>query len=283
MRPFVYLLSLQCDDQGVYSHTTFLYRLNGRRYIMRCTQPDQFVLSSTVPEVLEELRAKEQGGSVLPNPGQVGGLSLSIDETRAFPKFDLTMTRAPANLGNDVFVKEMCLLDYVESEEHEKNKQYLLAEARVYEMMLASDADGGLNNMDGRNHICKYRGCVVERRDGVDYTVGLALDKLKESLKSRCQKPRAPLNVKRVVKEVGQALHYLHGLGYCHNDVSLQNIMVTEEDKAVLIDFDACRPDGAPLTKGALLGYKDPEQTKSSKENDWHGLNEVEKMLREVF
>jgi len=86
-----------------------------------------------------------------------------------------------------------------------------------------------------------------------------------------------------VVKEVGQALHYLHGLRYCHNDISLQNSMVTEEDRAVLIDFDACRPGGVPLTKGALLGYKDPEQTKSSKENDWHGLNAVEKMLREVF
>jgi len=49
----------------------------------------------------------------------------------------------------------------------------------------------------------------------------------------------------------------------------------------VLIDFDACHPDGAQLTKRPQLGYK---QTKSSTENDWHGLTKVtvEIMLREV-
>ena len=283
---FVETLATHLNGDGTYNHSSFIFLRGeeGRAYFMRCKEPDKEVIRTSVVQMLEVIKKKEEDKIAVPEPGQVGGNALEIDWTQAFPECDPAFLRAPANLKN-VFVKRMFLLGYGDPEEHKKNKENLLSEARVYEMMRANNAAGKLNDKDGYGNIIKYRGCVIKRLNGIDYIAGLALDLQEQDLMSRCEEPDSdiPVDVGRVVQDVRQALNCLHGLGYCHNDVNPHNIVLAEDGKAMLIDFDACLPDGKPLRKWPLLGYIDAEQTMSSYTNDWYGLRKVEEKLRAVF
>jgi len=282
---FVETLATHLNGDGTYSHSNFvvLRGEEGRAFFMRCKEPDKEVIRKSVVQMLEVIKKKEEANLAVPEPGQVGGNALEIDWTQAFPKLDPVSTRAPADLGKYVLVKRMFLLNYGDSEEYQKKQQNLLSEARVYKMMRASNEAGELIGKDGYGNIVKYYGCFITQHDGIDYIAGLALDLQEQDLMSRCEEPHIPLDVGRVVKEVQQELKFLHGLGYCHNNVEPHNIVLTEDDKAMLIDFDACLPDGVPLRKWPLLGYIDSEKTMSRKKNDWYGLSKVEEKLRSVL
>ncbi len=59
----------------------------------------------------------------------------------------------------------------------------------------------------------------------------------------------------------------MHGKGFAHRDVSPRNILVTDSNKAFLIDLGlACHADSAPSPSSAglagTLGYVSPEAMK---------------------
>ncbi|MEZ5967042.1 MAG: serine/threonine-protein kinase [Planctomycetota bacterium] len=69
----------------------------------------------------------------------------------------------------------------------------------------------------------------------------------------------------RIAAEVAAALHYAHGRGVTHRDVKPSNILITEDGRAMLLDFGvASTSDVARLTRtGTPVGslpYMSPEQ-----------------------
>lgn len=128
-------------------------------------------------------------------------------------------------------------------------------------------------------HIVKYYGCVVKGNE----VVGLAMEEHEEDLAIRCQHQDRPLDMNQVVCDVQLALDHLHGLDYCHDDVNPQNIVVTEDDSALLIDFDACLRKGLALCKWPLAESKRKDSTISFQDNDQYGLNKTEEFMREAF
>ena len=71
----------------------------------------------------------------------------------------------------------------------------------------------------------------------------------------------------RLLRQVAEALHYVHGQGVVHRDVKSSNILVTPEGRVLLTDFGLARAEGSShLTRSdALAGtlpYMSPEQAR---------------------
>ena len=78
------------------------------------------------------------------------------------------------------------------------------------------------------------------------------------------KKSNEPLeeNLIRVIfKEILQGVEYLHSQGIIHRDLKPDNVLVGQEGKIVLADFDLARVlQGLPLSKGvATVYYRPPE------------------------
>jgi len=211
-----------------------------------------------------------KGSSATPplSPGEVDGPELPIDPCEVFPLFEQHLfTRAPSR-DPTVLEKTPRLLSYNDPTARKKCKEWLRSEALVLELL----------KKHPHPHIVKYHGVVLE----VDRIAGLAFERLPHRLDQRCGAAAPPLDVAKVISGVSQALSHLHGLGYCHNDVNPQNIMLTDDDEAVLIDFDSCLPEGMPLSKGTTPTWGNGA-TVSSRENDMACLSQVKDLLREAF
>jgi len=127
-------------------------------------------------------------------------------------------------------------------------------------------------------HIIKYHGVVVEG----NRIVGPSIERLPQSLAERCRAAAPPLDVEKVTRSVENSLTHVHSFGYCYNNVNPQNIMLTDDDAAVLIDFDSCILETEPLSKGTMPCWGNGS-TLSSKDKDLACLDQVKKHLVEVF
>ncbi|XP_042912698.2 cyclin-dependent kinase 14-like [Parasteatoda tepidariorum] len=68
--------------------------------------------------------------------------------------------------------------------------------------------------------------------------------------------------VKTWLKDVLQGLDYLHSNGACHLDIKLDNVLISDENSALLCDFTFLRESKKPLHKhqiGMPLVYQPPE------------------------
>ena len=70
--------------------------------------------------------------------------------------------------------------------------------------------------------------------------------------------------IKQIILQVIKAAKYLHSLKYLHRDIKPDNILISEEGKIILTDFDLCRLESKgkddPLTRTAVtLYYRAPE------------------------
>ncbi|MBR4744705.1 MAG: serine/threonine protein kinase [Oscillospiraceae bacterium] len=75
--------------------------------------------------------------------------------------------------------------------------------------------------------------------------------------------PYTYAGAKKVLSGVGAALSVLHENGFVHRDVKPENVVIGENGRVVLIDFDIARPAGRPGTQTralGTLGYAPPEQ-----------------------
>ncbi|KAK1861501.1 hypothetical protein I4F81_004085 [Pyropia yezoensis] len=231
-----------------------IYELGSDSYFLRVSEPDLDVNEWRKCKELQK-RLKDLM-SAKAQPGHLNGPPAWVDLEQGCFKFDATIfTRAPDTLGTNVYVKTLGPLQIGDPVMCKEHQQYLESEALVYEVLKNSP----------HVHIVKYYGCVVKGTQ----VVGLAIEEHEEDLTIRCKQTDRPLDIDQVVRDVRAALKHLHGLGYCHNDVNPQNIVVSEDDRAVLIDFDACLTEGLPLGKWPLAGYKGEELTTSCKDNDW--------------
>ena len=63
--------------------------------------------------------------------------------------------------------------------------------------------------------------------------------------------------IKQIILQVINAAKYLHSLKYIHRDIKPDNILISNEGKIILTDFDLCRQESKgkddPLTRTFLL------------------------------
>ena len=95
----------------------------------------------------------------------------------------------------------------------------------------------------------------------------------------RREKP-ARERVLRVARDLFEGLRALHGAGQLHRDVKPSNVMVTPDDRAVLLDFGLAAPiRGTAMTVAAgTLDYMAPEQLWSlpvGPATDWYSFGVV--------
>ncbi|HWJ21401.1 MAG TPA: protein kinase [Gemmatimonadaceae bacterium] len=116
---------------------------------------------------------------------------------------------------------------------------------------------------------------AVDERDGLVYFVMALVDG--ESLASRlARERRPPLDVvRRVLREVADALAYAHGKGVVHRDIKPDNILLDRESgRAMVTDFGIARAaegDGRLTVTGVAVGtpaYMSPEQALGERDVD---------------
>ena len=80
------------------------------------------------------------------------------------------------------------------------------------------------------------------------------------------------------MNDVRSGVAHIHSKGLVHNDIKSMNVMLDENDTAVLIDFDSCRPNGASIgEKPGFVCF-----AKSSKfSNDVRALKVLERQIRD--
>jgi len=112
----------------------------------------------------------------------------------------------------------------------------------------------------------------------MEHVAGRSLRRLGRVVRERHRRRLGRPLVLRLVAETARALAYAHGLeeagrplGFVHNDISPENIMVSVAGPAKLIDFGAASTVAAPLPTRALVGklrYVAPERLREGV-GDW--------------
>lgn len=75
---------------------------------------------------------------------------------------------------------------------------------------------------------------------------------------------------------IEQGIRHLHSLGRIHNDLNPSNIMITEDDVPVIIDFDTASLPGANLDQMKRThGWFDPQVLVPQASNDFEAIAEM--------
>ena len=151
----------------------------------------------------------------------------------------------------------------------EELAESLLREALVYEILAQHP----------HPNIAKYFGCVVKD----SRIVGLCLQKYEMDLREWIRSSSAE-KVSRQKEQVAaglrSGLEHLHALGLVHNDFHPGNIMMTDNDVPVIVDFGACCVKGVEV-HGRHPGFPNCCLV-SDPENDFCNLEKIAKMMREI-
>ncbi|QRV90664.1 Serine/threonine-protein kinase [Ceratobasidium sp. AG-Ba] len=87
-----------------------------------------------------------------------------------------------------------------------------------------------------------------------------------------------------IMQDIRDGVEHLHSLGLVHNDINPTNIMVDENGRGVLVDYDSCRRDGEEIPlgcKGGSIGWC-PDIDMSERKNDLDCIDKVEEWLRNL-
>ena len=126
------------------------------------------------------------------------------------------------------------------------------------------------------DHVAPYLGYTA----GDDGLIrGLCFPSYRETLQDRSADATRPLDLDRCMREIRSGVQFLHDQGLVHNDLNADNIMFDDEDRAVIIDFDSCRPHGAKI---ARKPGNDLSAERSDFEHDHQALRTLERRLREL-
>jgi len=235
---------------GKYLYTAIIFHQAGSLYYLR-TSLKGTRLATLLSDALQRI---VQGVNSDVPVGEMGGRPLLIKPDQVFPKLPTGYVTAEQKKNDGTFLKRPVLCGYGDEVSRKMIQTCLETEVRVLQL---------LRNKPHSN-IVAYVGCVV--KDGL--IVGILFKKLDMNLEERCLDTSRPFDVDKCMLEVQSALDHLHSMGYCHNDVKMSNVMVRNDDTAVLIDFDSCLPIDEPLEKGCTFGWGNDDATVSSKEND---------------
>lgn len=80
----------------------------------------------------------------------------------------------------------------------------------------------------------------------------------------------------RYLSGIKEGIQHLHALGIIHNDLNPANVMITEDDTPVIIDFDTSSTPGTLLDQvKRTYGWFDPGVRVSQESNDLDALEEL--------
>lgn len=116
-------------------------------------------------------------------------------------------------------------------------------------------------------NLSQYLGAYVRQ----NRVLGFFLKRYPCTLADRVGKQCGAINIDNVLEGLKDAVKHLHWLGFCHNDIHLDNIMLDEHDEAVLIDFDF-----------ASYSSSRTNAPVSNPVNDWNEVTQVETILSEI-
>lgn len=140
----------------------------------------------------------------------------------------------------------------------------MLSHALVYHPQFAAQFDREAVIVAGLAHPNIVRVFDFERAYGTRFIV---MERLEGEMLADLIERRAPprwSTVRRLLREVGSALHHAHGQGLIHRDVKPSNIFITTEGQAKLLDFGiAVHRERSAATGDARVGspcYVAPEQ-----------------------
>jgi len=265
---------------GQYLYTAFAYRewnWSDKEQKNLCSGLKSLRVKMEEPRtVIMNVRALVDKANKQFSAGAIGGPPVDFDPAFVCPKY-VSMYRtydkqvgAGADQPNDaIFVKKSTGIDWANPSKCEEYRTWVDAEVRVLEKLSRTP----------HPNIVAYHGCVV--KDGL--IVGIALEKCVKDLSERLQDTKTPLDIDKCLVQIAAALIHIHGLGYCHNDIKPQNVMVRADGSVALIDFDSCLPIAEQLDKGkgTTLKWGDLAAKTSSSKNDWLGLALLEEYMRD--
>lgn len=80
----------------------------------------------------------------------------------------------------------------------------------------------------------------------------------------------------RYLPGIEEGIRQLHALGFVHNDLNPANVMITEDDIPVIVDFDSSSAPGTALDKAKrTYAWFDPAVRVSRESNDLNALAEL--------
>lgn len=187
-----------------------------------------------------------------------------------FPTFDENIfTRAPNPPLDGFFIKCANTLAYAIDGKRDNS----ISELIYYEAIACEDL-----LRHPHPNIAQYFGCqVINNR-----IVGLCFKEYQETLNERLEHDCNTIGIEKCLTDIRMGIAHMHQVGYAHNDINPRNVMFDSDGKAVLIDFDSCRPLGNKLgRKSGTKGFYIKSATTSEKQNSYYGLAMIERNLKE--
>jgi len=159
----------------------------------------------------------------------------AIPASHLWPTYTKPFTRGPTPCASTLYLKEPNLILY-EADSFTDIATLITDEAEV------------LETLESHPHpnVARYHGCHVVGNE----IRGLWLERYLMMLEERLMDTTRPLDLNHFLDRIRDGIRHVHSLDLVHNDVNPANIMVTNEDIPVIIDFDSCRK------KGAAIGLK---------------------------
>lgn len=182
------------------------------------------------------------------------------------PLYVPEFTLAPEPLPKDCYVKQPELMCYGEG-------------LNICDIVLTDIKACEILRRSPHRNIAQYYGCQV--RNG--RVTGLCFTRYPETLMQRVNPghlskddfcvsaPRSQKRMHHYLKGIESGICHMHSLGLIHNDINPSNIMITEDDSPVIIDFDSCLPEGTPLglTKRTFQWHNPMDQFSKTSNDIW--------------
>ncbi|KAE9396027.1 hypothetical protein BT96DRAFT_1021566 [Gymnopus androsaceus JB14] len=182
------------------------------------------------------------------------------------------LTRAAVSATDSlVYFKKKIPWEYDHDDPPERPRlvaEVVLHEARVCEFLLAH----------AHQNICRYVG-YIPSDDGTTIE-GLCFEKHGLTLYDAVI-TKVAFDRSAVLEDIHCGLMHLHSLGYVHNDVNPSNVVLSEDGRGIIIDFDSCREIGESLIdkKAGTFSWEREPCDISEPENDFYGLEKIREWI----
>jgi serine/threonine protein kinase len=190
-----------------------------------------------------------------------------VPDDDIYPEAPPHITTTSISTGPDVYIKRPKLNVYDAWVNTGLLAKLFLAEAEVLEVL----------NRKPHPNIIRYHGCIVKR----GRITGIVLDRCHETLTDRLKDGAGGFDVESCMERVRSGVGHLHSLGYAHNDINPNNIMVGQDDTPTIVDFSSCQLFGKDLITGGTPGWIDEYFTTSERRHDEIALEKLWVWLKE--
>lgn len=197
-----------------------------------------------------------------------------IPDEEIYPEISAITTQYTQTIGRDMWLKTL----RCQYEDFKDWDNYLaklcLDESLVYEILTRFP----------HPNIAKYHGCVIRR----ERIIGIVLARYPVTLLKKVDAAKEPVDIdaEAYMKAIRSGVQHLHSLGFAHNDIKPDNVMLEASGNLVIIDFNSCRPFGSEVIRGGTAGWMDEDEddknaSKSMAEHDHYSLRRMEAWLEE--